>query len=77
MEKVNIRDKETNKLIYALKFVKDPQDELIDNDESEFNGLNTQSDEKQQNGDTLDDDDDDDIETDENKSVVLFNNFSL
>lgn len=75
VEKVNIRDKETNKLIYALKFVKDPQDELIDNDESEFNGLNTQSDEKQQNGDTLDDDDDDDIETDENKSVVLFNNF--
>ncbi|RCK55775.1 Transcription factor tau subunit [Candida viswanathii] len=62
VEKINIRDRDTDRLIYALRFVKDPQAEFVDNDDAEFAATNGNQDEEEEE------------DAEENKVFPLYNN---
>ena len=68
IEKVNIKDEETGRLIYAIKYLKDRQDLKL-NMETEFLEMPQLGD----NGEDQEDDDDDDEDDDEARFVPSFN----
>ncbi|KAF6071447.1 B-block binding subunit of TFIIIC family protein [Candida albicans] len=68
IEKVNIKDEETSRLIYAIKYLKDRQDSKL-NMETEFSEMPQLGD----NGEDQEDGDDDDEDDDEARFVPSFN----